>query len=98
VHSRRQKENVLGADERNVFLQDRKIPWPEVSKPQFVRFVENYLKPNAAKRSVRGEQYLATAIYCYENGGKEAAAAFKAKALDAAPFLQKKADLLIPDE
>ncbi len=97
VRSRSQKEDVIGADKRQVILRDRKVPWIEVSKAQFVYFVDHYLEKPGTRRSQRGDHYLATAIYCLMHGGEDAAATYKAKALEAAPFLEKQADLLIPD-
>jgi len=89
-------EDVLGADEQGVQLRGRQVPWTQVSIPQYIRFIEHYLSQANAKRGVRAGHYLATAIYCHENGGEEAALVFLRKALDLTPYLREEAERVLP--
>jgi len=89
-------EDVLGADEDGVRLKGRTVPWAEVSTAQYIRFIEHYLPNAKMKRSVKAGHYLAAAIYCYENGGAEAAQVYLRKALDVAPYLREESQRVLP--
>jgi hypothetical protein len=89
-------EDVLGADENTVRLRGRRVPWNQVAIPQYIRFIEHYLSDAKVKKGVRARQYLAAAVYCYENGGPDYAAAYVRKALDLAPYLREESERVLP--
>ena len=88
------REDILSGDDEHVTLRSGMVPWREVSGVQFLQIVDHYARLRSTRRSVRGEQYLAAAIYCDENGAEEARAAMIEKALEAAPFLDEAVDRL----
>jgi len=93
--------DVLGADENNVKIKDRAIPWAEITTAQMKKFLDNYLKgPSSQKLTVRvlGEQNLAAAIFCYENGGVKAASGYAEKAGELCSDLQAESKRLLPLE
>ena len=89
-------EDVLSADQEGVQLKGRRVPWKQVSIQQYIRFIEHYISDPKIRRGVRGKQYLATAIFCYENGGVDAAAAYVRKGLDLSPYLREEFERVLP--
>ena len=90
------KEDVLGADMEGVQLQGRKVPWTEVSIPQWMMFVRRYLDSRKVRVRQQGEQNLASAIFCFEHGQLDAARIFAQKAVEITPDLQDTVRRLLP--
>ncbi len=90
------KEDVLGADMEGVQLQGRKVPWTEVSIPQWMMFVRRYLDSRKVRVRQQGEQNLASAIFCFEHGQLDAARIFAQKAVEITPDLQDTVKRLLP--
>ncbi|MFC1498399.1 hypothetical protein ACFLS1_08030, partial [Verrucomicrobiota bacterium] len=71
------KKDVMGADESCVKLDRRTIPWERIRPPQMLKFMNYYLLTSKEiRRTTVAKQCIAAAIYCFENGGDEASAAF----------------------
>jgi hypothetical protein len=90
--------DVIGADETNVKIKDRSIPWTEISTAQMKKFLDHYLASQKLTVKVLAEQNLAAAIFCVENGGAKAAPPYVEKAVDLSPDLQEEAKRLVPLE
>ena len=91
--------DALGADEFGVKTSGKTIPWSEILTWQMKKFVDHYLigpESEKVKLKVLGEQSLAAAIFCYENGGTEAAAAYAEKAVLSCPTLEQEVERLVP--
>lgn len=92
----RQAEDVLGADENNVKLRGGTVPWTSVTTAQMLKFIRHFLENRKFPIKTLGEHNLAAAIFCYENGGKDAAARFAEKTVDLCPYLQDDVKRLLP--
>ena len=93
-------EDIAGASISHVKLRGRIVPWREVSAKQMVYFIRRYVTRANDTVDLRelGDCALASAIFCYENGGYDAAAFYKEKALEFYSRIRKEADRLVPDE
>lgn len=97
----RPRQDVLSADKFGVKLTKKSIPWEKVNIGQMLSFIEHYLSPPAnfkVRQRVLGEQSLAAAIFCYENGGSKASARYAKKAVNLCSDLQKEVIRLIPQK
>lgn len=91
--------DALGADEFGVKTGIKIIPWTEIPTWQMKKFMDHYLLgpgSQKVKLNVLGEQSLAAAIFCYENGGTEAAAAYAQKTVLFCPTLEQEVKRLVP--
>jgi serine/threonine protein kinase len=90
------REDVIGADEKSVKLRGRQVAWAKVGNPQFLALVDHCLGRPETRRSAQGEQALAAAIFCWENGGDDFARRYREQALQAVPSLERDAERLLP--
>ena len=89
--------DVKGSDENNVMITGKSVPWNEVSAAQMMKFIRHYLDDESLlQRKERARMYLATAVFCYENGAVKPAAGFAARAADLNSDLKDEADRIMP--
>jgi len=67
-----------------------------VSVGQMLKFVSHYVESRKIPVGERAEQCLSAAVFCYMNGGTEAARGFMQKAIDMAPYLEDRVRRLVP--
>jgi len=94
----RAAEDVLGADASGVKIRGGTVPWSQVNTAQMLKFIKHYLMSENIAARVLAQQNLAAAIFCYENGGVNAAAHYAKKAVELSPGLQKDVKRLLPLE
>lgn len=94
--------DALGADARNIRIAlgvhgELLRPWEELSAAQYLLLADHYLAdaPPAAER--RADLLLAAALYCYENGGLNAAARYAGEACSLNPAVKTAVRRLMPD-
>ena len=95
----RSNEDVVGADAVGVKLRGRTAPWEEVTVKQMLVFINYYLDDQMTKQiplKVIADQHLNAAIYCFENGGVEAAQRFGSRAVELRPALAPELKRLLP--
>ena len=90
--------DVLGADESNVKIKDRSIPWTEISTAQMKKFIDHGLANPKLRVREQGDQNLAAAIFCFENAAVKYAAIYAKTAVDPCPDLQDEVKRLLPLE
>ena len=89
-------KDILGADATFIKVRGLDAPWTRVSPAQMMKFIRHYVDSTKIGARRAGAMSLAAAVYCHENGGVEAAAAFGDKAAELAPSLRAEVERLVP--
>ena len=91
--------DVIGADNKGVKLKGKTVDWSQVSGAQMLKFVDHYLNPPESKKlslKVLAGQYMAAAIFCYENKRPAKQAAYTQKTAELLPRYGEDLGRLIP--
>ena len=89
--------DVIGADAETVHLKARRVPWSEVTLPQFLKMVDMLLNDSNIRLSQRANQALSAAAYCYERGEKDKATDFSRRATSLIPAKADEARQLLAE-
>ena len=90
--------DVVSADEANVALKGRSVPWVQVSSAQMFRFIQHYLTPAALpQKPDLARMTLAAGLFCEESGGAKQAADYARQACDLDPTLRADVKKLMPE-
>lgn len=91
-------EDILGATPRHIQLQDRLVPWQDVQTKQMMHMIRKYVtrsNQDVPLRVLAGHT-LGAAVFCFENGGMDPAAAFADEAVQMSKRLQDEVRRLVP--
>jgi serine/threonine protein kinase len=89
-------KDVLGATDAHVKIVGAQIAWNDVQPAQMLHFLNHYLKsPNIRLRQL-ADLCLGAAIYCYEQGGVEAARNYAERAINMLPNAERDVERLLP--
>jgi hypothetical protein len=97
VRGPRAAEDILGADEHGVKLKGRTVPWGQVKMSQLFRIIEHYLSNPRLKRTQRGTQNFAVAVFCAENALRKAVPGYLDKAVRLVPRLEEEIERHFPE-
>jgi len=91
-------QDILSATPRHVQLRSGLVPWSEVGVRQMLHLVRNYVdnRNRDVTLSQLAEQALNAAVYCYVNGGYDAAESFARQAVNFKGRLEEDAERLLP--
>jgi hypothetical protein len=88
--------DVTGASLLGVRVLGKTIPWEEVGPAQMLTFIRKYTVGRDLTLRTLAEQNMAAAIYCFENGGTDAARLFAKKSIEYRPRMKEEAARLLP--
>jgi hypothetical protein len=96
-------EDIIGADEKEVKLKARSVPWTEVTVRQYLQFINRVLGVRETSARVLADMNLAAAIYCLESaeGNEKALTAsqnFGRRAMSLTPTIDEEVKRLLPFE
>jgi serine/threonine protein kinase len=80
--------DVLGANEKEILVRGKAVPWSAISVPQMKRFIDRALSSDKVPSRTLAEQNLAAAIFCSMNGQSDAGKPYANKAVELAPALR----------
>ncbi len=89
--------DVLGADAEGVKLPGKRVPWAQVGTRQMLQFVKRYSEDAEVAPGQRAERCMQAAVFCFENGGAEAAAKYRARAAGLSPRVRDVLAQLLPE-
>jgi hypothetical protein len=94
--------NAVGADLNGIRIAlgphgEMVKPWEELSPQLVLQLANYYLADTAVTGKERAGAALATALYCYENGGFKSAQPYIDQALKLDPELKSRIRRLMPD-
>ncbi|MGQ9662308.1 MAG: hypothetical protein ACUVWX_08245 [Kiritimatiellia bacterium] len=90
--------DVLGADERELSVTGKKVPWSSVTSAQFFYLVKRLVVAPRLPNERLGELNLGAAALAYELEGNKVAATFAEQALAASPALRSERERLLPPD
>lgn len=96
-------EDIIGADEKEVKLKARSVPWTDVTVRQYLQFINRVLGVRETSARVLADMNLAAAIYCLESaeGNDKAltvAENFGRRAMSLTPTIDEEVKRLLPFE
>ena len=96
------QQDILSADDKSIKITSGVIPWNQVGTRQMLQFLRRYLGNDKATASLPlrkvAEMNLAAAIFCYENGGLDAAVRYATKAVELLPTIKDDVQQLLPPD
>ena len=88
--------DVTGASRTGVRVKGQTIPWAQISTAQMLKFINHALDDDTLGFKERGDHTLAAALFCFENGGNEAALRYAEKAVGLLPTLEDDIERFFP--
>lgn len=91
------QRDVFGADATHVEIKGgKKVPWSEVTRAQYMVFVEHYRMSRKVNAKGRADANLAAAILFFENGFPDRAQPYLESAVMLMPTLEEEGRRLVP--
>jgi hypothetical protein len=89
-------KDVLGAAESEIRITGRSVPWTEVTPKQFLFLLDACLAKKELRLSLKGDHYLAAALYCHYRAMTEPKEAYAKKSTECSDKAASEVKRLLP--
>ena len=90
-----QAVDIIGATDKEIQLQGKRVPWSQVRAAQMMKFVNYYIETVKMRPSMRARRCMEAAIYCDEIALDDEAATYRGRAVDLNPNSRSRLERLL---
>jgi len=90
-----QAVDIIGATDKEIQLQGKRVRWSQVSTAQMLKFINYYVETVKMRPSLRAKRCLEAAVYCDEIAQAEKADTYRGRSVDLNPAMRSRLKRLL---